>query len=341
MRQAGRGQAPSSSSPASTASTGRQGPSGQRQYQLTATIPVGNGPGGVAVDPGARTVYVAHAGREGAHGAVSVIDATTHTVGRRCASPRAPAGGGRPGHPHRLRHQSEDGTVTVMDGATLTVTDTVPVGPSPRAVAVDPGSHTVYVGGSGRSERTGHGVGDRRVDQEGRGHRGRRQISRWTGGGSGQPRGLRHQLCRRLCVSDRHLDEYRHRNAGRGPVARHGRGRSGHSQCLCRHLGSRRRRSRYPAAVAQRQGLGDRRSTRTVVATVPIGKSVDAVAVDSATDTVYVAKFADDTVSVIDGSERAVTATVSWVTHRWATVSRWIPTPTPSTSPASMTTRCR
>ncbi len=52
-------------------------------------------------------------------------------------------------------------------------------------------------------------------------------------------------------------------------------------------------------------------STRTVVATVPIGKSVDAVAVDSATDTVYVAKFADDTVSVIDGSKRAVTATVS------------------------------
>ena len=38
---------------------------------------------------------------------------------------------------------------------------------------------------------------------------------------------------------------------------------------------------------------------------------VDAVAVDSATDTVYVAKFADDTVSVIDGSKRAVTATVS------------------------------
>ena len=51
-------------------------------------------------------------------------------------------------------------------------------------------------------------------------------------------------------------------------------------------------------------------STRTVTATVPVGKDPDGVAVDPGTHTVYVTNFGDDTVSVIDGSTRTVTATV-------------------------------
>ena len=43
---------------------------------VTATIPVGTSPGGVAVDPAAGTVYVANFGG----GTVSVIDAATNTV---------------------------------------------------------------------------------------------------------------------------------------------------------------------------------------------------------------------------------------------------------------------
>jgi YVTN family beta-propeller protein len=42
---------------------------------VTATIQVGSWPGGVAVDPGAHTVYVANWDRT-----VSVVDAVTHTV---------------------------------------------------------------------------------------------------------------------------------------------------------------------------------------------------------------------------------------------------------------------
>jgi YVTN family beta-propeller protein len=58
----------------------------------------------VAVDPAARTVYVADFG---------------------------------------------GGTVSVIDGATSTVTATVRVGSSPEGVAVDPGIHTAYVANDG------------------------------------------------------------------------------------------------------------------------------------------------------------------------------------------------
>ena len=40
---------------------------------------------------------------------------------------------------------SDDGTVSVIDGSTRTVTATVPVGKDPSRLAVDPGTHTVYV----------------------------------------------------------------------------------------------------------------------------------------------------------------------------------------------------
>ena len=53
-------------------------------------------------------------------------------------------------------------------------------------------------------------------------------------------------------------------------------------------------------------------STRTVTATVPVGKSPWwGVAVDPGTHTVYVPNLDGDTVSVIDASTRTVTATVA------------------------------
>jgi YVTN family beta-propeller protein len=39
----------------------------------------------------------------------------------------------------------DDGTMSVIDASTRTVTATVPVGKHPGGVAVDPGTHTVYV----------------------------------------------------------------------------------------------------------------------------------------------------------------------------------------------------
>ena len=63
-----RAAAPSASSRAATPSTGPT-------HRVTATVPVGRDPMGVAVDPGTHTVYVPTN-----DGTVSVIDASTRTV---------------------------------------------------------------------------------------------------------------------------------------------------------------------------------------------------------------------------------------------------------------------
>ena len=80
-------------------------------------------------------------------------------------------------------------------------------------------------------------------------------------------------------------------------------------------------------------------STRTVTATVPVGKGPTGVAVDPGTHTVYVANQIDGTVPVIDASTRTVTATVPSASGQ--TGWRWIRAPTPSTSPTTATARCR
>ncbi len=76
---------------------------------VTATVPVGKNPEAAAVDPGTHTVYV---------------------TSTRAADPAG---------------NIEHGTVSVIDASTRTVTATVPVGYHPDRVAVDPGTHTVYV----------------------------------------------------------------------------------------------------------------------------------------------------------------------------------------------------
>ena len=73
---------------------------------VTATIPVGTEPDGVAVDPAARTVYVAN-----------YIGVTNYL----------------------------DGTVSVIDAATRAVTATIPGVSGPPGVAVDPTTRTAYV----------------------------------------------------------------------------------------------------------------------------------------------------------------------------------------------------
>jgi YVTN family beta-propeller protein len=111
-------------------------------YRGTGTISVGSYPLGVAVDPAARTVYVANAGDD----TVSVIDAATGTV-----TGTIPVGSGPdavavdPAARTVYVANADGGTVSVIDGATSTVTATLPVGSWPDGVAVDPGTHTAYV----------------------------------------------------------------------------------------------------------------------------------------------------------------------------------------------------
>ena len=70
------GQAPTASSRSASPSTGERGPTEQGPYRVTATVPAGKNPNGVAVDPSTHTAYVANSDDN----AVSVIDGSTRTV---------------------------------------------------------------------------------------------------------------------------------------------------------------------------------------------------------------------------------------------------------------------
>ncbi|MFZ0905602.1 MAG: YncE family protein, partial [Mycobacterium sp.] len=111
-------------------------------YRVTATVPVGKDPFGVAVDPGTHTVYVTN----GKDNTVSVIDASTRAVTVTVAVGKRPWGVAvDPGTHTVYDTNAGDGTMSVIDASTRTVTATVPVGKDPFGVAVDPGTHTVYV----------------------------------------------------------------------------------------------------------------------------------------------------------------------------------------------------
>jgi YVTN family beta-propeller protein len=146
----------------------------------------------------------------------------------------------------------EHGAVSVIDGSTRAVTDTVPVGGRPGGVAVDPGTHTVYV------TDIEHGAvsvidGSTRVVTD-------------TVPVGGSPFGVAVDPgTHTVYVTD----------------IEHG-------------------------AVSVIDG-----STRVVTDTVAVGGSPFGVAVDPGTHTVYVADIEHGAVSVIDGSTRVVTDTVA------------------------------
>ena len=221
----------------------------------------------------------------------------------------------------------------MIDGSTRTVTATVPVGKGPVGVAVDPGTHTVYVTTGRRRQprvllRRRHGGGDRRGDAHCHRHRVRRRRHarawRWTRA----PTPSTSPPATTLGVGDRRVDAHRHRHRARRRVA----GRRGGGPGQPHRLRHHRRR---PVSVIDG-------STRTVTATVPVGKNPRPdfaagrpydLAVDPGTHTVYVTYDSNDTVSVIDGATRTVTATCPCpATRPRFTGWRWTRAPIPSTS---------
>ena len=111
-------------------------------YRVTATVPVGKLPDGVAVDPGTHTAYVTNFDDD----TVSVINASTRTMTATVPVGKRPDGvAADPGTHTAYVTNLDDDTVSVIDASTRTVTATVPVGRGSVGVAVDPGTHTVYV----------------------------------------------------------------------------------------------------------------------------------------------------------------------------------------------------
>jgi YVTN family beta-propeller protein len=109
--------------------------------KVTATIPVGSYPFGVAVSPNGARVYVANNGSE----TVSVIDTVTNQV---IANIRTRGSVGIAASQDGRRVYGAnigDQTVSVIDATTNTLIANVPVGLYPYGVAVTPDSRKVYI----------------------------------------------------------------------------------------------------------------------------------------------------------------------------------------------------
>jgi serine/threonine protein kinase, bacterial len=108
---------------------------------VSATIPVGKHPEGVAVDPTAHAAYTANY----SDNTVSVIDTTGHSVIATIPVGRGPLGVAVDPTSHTtLTANNRDDTVSVIDTTKRVVTATVKVGTNPWGVAIDPTTHTAY-----------------------------------------------------------------------------------------------------------------------------------------------------------------------------------------------------
>ncbi len=113
-----------------------------RTNTVTATIPVGGVPFGVAVDPKTNTIYVTNHFSD----TVSVISGRTNTV-----TATIPVGGDPNGVAVDRKTNTiyvanlRDSTVSMISGRTNTVTATIPVGREPFGVAVNAKTNTIYV----------------------------------------------------------------------------------------------------------------------------------------------------------------------------------------------------
>ena len=109
---------------------------------VTATVPVGIIPEGVAVNPAGTKVYVTNLGSN----TVSVIDAATNTITATVSVGSGPLGVTvSPDGTKAYVVNEYDSTVSVIDTATNTVTATVSVGDDPSGVAITPDGKKVYV----------------------------------------------------------------------------------------------------------------------------------------------------------------------------------------------------
>jgi YVTN family beta-propeller protein len=105
---------------------------------VTATIPVGTFPWGVAVSPDGSKVYVSNLQATAIPSTVSVIDTATNKVIAAIPVGIYPEGMAvtPDGSKVYVAQNTRPGTVSVIDTATNTVTAAIPVGSAPIGVAV-------------------------------------------------------------------------------------------------------------------------------------------------------------------------------------------------------------
>jgi serine/threonine protein kinase, bacterial len=273
--------------------------------KVTATIPLGEGPQGVAVDPGTHAVYVTNAV---ANGTMSVIDPATHTVTATIPVGKFPLSVVVNPATHTVYVANADifpstpdaSTVSVIDPATRTVTATIPVGNTPEGVVVDPATHTLYTVNFGAYAVKVIDPATRTVIAQigvGRG-----PVSVAIDPGT-------HTLYT-TNILDNTVSEID--AATRTVTATIPVGNTPTSVAVDpgTHTVYGTNGSHYYVQGSDNTVSVIEPATRTVTATIPVGTDPTSVAVDPGTHTVYVANRGDNTVSVIDPYTRKVTATI-------------------------------
>lgn len=285
---------------------------------LVATASVGKEPSGVAVDPVTHTVYVANR----SDSTVSVIDGSTHAV--TATVPLDTRGGGAmrrffrtPPSPTGIAvdpntralyvANAGDSTLAVIDESTHDIIATVPVGVGPVSytagflslkVAVDSGTHTVYVTHNGRKtvsviDGSTHGAIATVTVAEDPDDVAVNPDTHTAYVVSSSP------LIREDTVSV--IDGTTHAVIATLPV---GKSRH-HSVAVDAETNTIYVTNGEENTVSVIDGL-----THNVTAAIPVGKPAGGVAVDAGLRTVYVAHPSDATLSIIDGSTHTVTANV-------------------------------
>jgi YVTN family beta-propeller protein len=258
-------------------------------YTVTATIEVGTGPDGVAMDPTSHTAYVTNIDDD----TVSVVDEATKTVTTTVTVGGGPLTVAADPTAHIVYvTNGGNGTVSVINQATATVTATIAVGHGPDGVAMDPKSHMAYVtnGGDGTVSAINEATGT---------------VTATIAVGS-DPDGVAVDPASHTAyVANGGDDTVSAINEATGTVTATipvGSDPDGVAVDPTSHTA-------YVANGGTHTVSAINEATGTVTATIAVGENPDAVAVDPTLHTAYVANLGGS-VSVINEATSAVTATV-------------------------------
>lgn len=253
---------------------------------IAASIRVGNGAFGIAVDPAGHSAYVANTGSN----SVSVVDTTSRTVTATTAVGRHPVGVAvDPSTRTVYVTNYDDASVSVIDIASSKVVAKIGVGSHPGGVAVDPDARIAYA-------TNGDNASVSVIDTT------THTVTATVPTGKGPSRVAIDQTAHRLFVTTADptvtvIDTTNRTVIGSVALRVHPAGIAIDTASHTAYVASGDDAS---VSFVDTIGLG-------VTASVPVGQRPAGVAVDPPTNTAYVANYSGASVSVIDTTRRIVT----------------------------------
>lgn len=253
---------------------------------IAASVRVGNGAFGVAVDSAGHSVYVANTGAN----SVSVVDTTSRTVTATIAVGRHPVGVAvDPSTRTVYVTNFDDSSVSVIDTANGSVIARIGVGSHPGGVVVDPDARLAYV-------TNGDSASVSVIDAT------THTVTATVPTGKGPSRVAIDRTAHRLFVTTIDptvtvVDTTNRTVIGSVALRVHPAGIAVDSASHTAYIASGDDAS---VSLVDTISLG-------VTASVPVGQRPAGVAVDAPTNTAYVANYSGGSVSVVDTTRRIVT----------------------------------